>query len=283
MGEKTETQTGDKSDEDAVASLVKDFGSKLQMVSLQAPTEILKKSLEENYGRYVSKELLAKWAGDPLNAPGRLTSSPWPDRIEVSSVSKLSDGEYEVKGEIIEITSAEKVNSGVFAKRPVTLSVKKTDNRWLIYSASLGAYENNSSITYKNTKYGFDFLLPGSWTGYTIVSEKWEGLPAGDSSGEKDIETGPMLSIRHPLWTQEKPRQDIPIMIFTLEQWNMLQQDKFHIGAAPINPSELGRNSGYVFALPARYNYAFPEGYEEVENILNGKPLHPVQGTGQPQ
>jgi len=36
-----------------------------------------------------------------------------------------------------------------------------------------------------------------------------------------------------------------------------LQQEKFHIGAAPINPSELGRNTKYVFALPARYNYAF--------------------------
>ncbi|MDP1086626.1 hypothetical protein Q6245_30140, partial [Klebsiella pneumoniae] len=68
----------------------------------------------------------------------------------------------------------------------------------------------------------------------------------------------PMISIRHPDWTSQNPRQDIPIMIFTLAQWNMLQQDEFHIGAAPINPSELGRNTSYVFARPARYNYAFP-------------------------
>jgi hypothetical protein len=63
-------------------------------------------------------------------------------------------------------------------------------------------------------------------------------------------------------------------MIFTLEQWNSLQKDKFHIGAAPINPSELARNNKYVFALPARYNFAFPKGYEEVENILSSKPIH---------
>ena len=43
--------------------------------------------------------------------------------------------------------------------------------------------------------------------------------------------------------------------------------------AAPINPGELGRNVKYVFALPARYNYAFPTGYQEVEKILEGKPL----------
>lgn len=62
-------------------------------------------------------------------------------------------------------------------------------------------------------------------------------------------------------------------MIFTLAQWNSLKEEKFHIGAAPIGPSELGRNNGYVLALPARYNYAFTTGYEEVEQILNNKPL----------
>lgn len=60
-------------------------------------------------------------------------------------------------------------------------------------------------------------------------------------------------------------------MIFTLRQWN----ENLIVSAAPIGPSELGRNSRYVFALPPRYNYAFPDGYEEVEQILKDKPLHP--------
>ena len=88
-------------------------------------------------------------------------------------------------------------------------------------------------------------------------------------------ETGVMLSIRHPLWTSSSPRQDIPIFIFSLTQWNSLTKEVFHIGAAPIPPSELGRNGRYVFALPARYNYAFPTGYQEVEQILQSNPLHP--------
>jgi hypothetical protein len=62
-------------------------------------------------------------------------------------------------------------------------------------------------------------------------------------------------------------------MVFTLAQWDSLQQGKFHIGAAPINPSELGRNTKYLFALPARYNYAFLVGFEEVAKILEGNPL----------
>lgn len=40
-----------------------------------------------------------------------------------------------------------------------------------------------------------------------------------------------------------------------------------------MGPKELARNSKYLFALPARYNYAFPTGYEEVEKILEGNPL----------
>ncbi|HNX92294.1 MAG TPA: hypothetical protein PKI17_02125, partial [Syntrophomonas sp.] len=132
----------------------------------------------------------------------------------------------------------------------------------------------DKQIIYKNSQYGFTFTLPDTWQGYTIVSEKWEGLAIGS---QEITATGPVLSIRHPQWTKENPRQDIPIMIFTLAQWQDLQQEKFHIGAAPMGPSELGRSDKFVFALPARYNYAFPTGYEEVENILAAKPLKPIE------
>jgi len=127
--------------------------------------------------------------------------------------------------------------------------------------------------TYTNKEYGFQFSLPKSWAGYSIVPDTWKGYAPGTSDGTV-AEQGPLISIRHPRWTAEIPRQDIPIMVFTIQQWNLLQQDKFHIGAAPIGPRELGRNAQYVFALPARYNYAFPAGYEEVETILANNPLH---------
>jgi len=38
-------------------------------------------------------------------------------------------------------------------------------------------------------------------------------------------------------------------------------------------PTELGRNSKYVFALPARYNYSYPTGWEEVDQIMKNNPL----------
>lgn len=131
----------------------------------------------------------------------------------------------------------------------------------------------SQAVSYQNTEYGFKFSLPDSWRGYTIVTDKWIGNAVGDAVGSSQAETGPLLSIRHPKWTAKDPRQDIPIMIFTLAQWNALGQDKFHIGAAPVGPRELGRNQAYVFALPARYNFAFLTGFEEVEAILNNHPL----------
>lgn len=134
-----------------------------------------------------------------------------------------------------------------------------------------------AALEYQNDRYGFSFTLPESWKGYSIVAGNWQSNP-----GDAKVEEGPALSIRHPQWTSQNPRQDIPVMIFTLSQWNSLLRDEFHIGAAPVNPARLGYNANYVFALPARYNYAFLTGWEEVENILQGNPLHPLLSFSQP-
>lgn len=131
----------------------------------------------------------------------------------------------------------------------------------------------SSHVVYKNTQYGFDFILPENWKGYSIANEQWKGTPL--DSTQKIAPAGPQVLIRSPKWTKQNPTQDIPIMVFKLQQWQELQQNKFSVSAAPIPPSELGQNSKYVFALPPRYNFAFLPGYQEVEQILQGKPLHP--------
>ncbi|ODA40212.1 DUF4309 domain-containing protein [Desulfosporosinus sp. BG] len=163
-------------------------------------------------------------------------------------------------------------------KDPTTNSQQTTNDN--LSTAPSSSSTDLNSIIYKNAQYGFNFTLPKSWKGYSIMSTKWEGLTQeGKQTGETMLETGPMISIRHPQWTPETPRQDIPILIFTLNQWNSLQQGVFHIGAAPIGPSELGGNNSYVFALPARYNFAYLPGYKEVETILGSNPLQTTQIT----
>ena len=131
---------------------------------------------------------------------------------------------------------------------------------------------NQTGIEYTNNQYGFSFALPKDWKDYSIATSTWEGWASG-LPGNVLSAQGPIVSIRYPNWTAQNLYQDNPIMIFTLSQWNSLESDQFHIGAAPINPSELGQNSKYVFALPARYNYAYPTGWQEVQNILSANPL----------
>jgi hypothetical protein len=128
---------------DAIVALVEGFGNKLQRVSLQAPKDAVLKSIQENYSEFVSQGLMDEWKSDPFKAPGRLTSSPWPDRIEILSIEKLSEDMYQVNGEIIEITSVDMADGGFSARRPINLLVKKTGEKWLIDSLTLDEYEKN--------------------------------------------------------------------------------------------------------------------------------------------
>jgi hypothetical protein len=68
---------------------------------------------------------------------------------------------------------------------------------------------------YANKHYGFTFTLPNSWKGFSILVSDWSGF---DSRDNEIKEHGPEFTIRHPLWTEADPRQDIPIMVFTHAQ-----------------------------------------------------------------
>jgi hypothetical protein len=130
-------------------------------------------------------------------------------------------------------------------------------------------------IEYSNTKYGFSFSLPEGWKGYTIVIDRWEG-----NDREKGaVDHGPVVRIRHPEWTKESPRQDIPIMVFTLAQWDSIEQGNFVFSAAPVRPLELGRNKKYVFALSPSFDNGDVAGGKEVNQILRHGPLHPLWST----
>jgi len=125
-------------------------------------------------------------------------------------------------------------------------------------------------IVYHNTHYGFCFLLPADWKGYTIVTEKWRGAVLDSQK----TESGPQLLIRNPKWTKADPWQDIPIMIFTPSQWQIVAADNLAVSAAPIGPSELGRNKSYVFALPPRWiGFADAKGTDEVQTLMNQNPF----------
>jgi hypothetical protein len=130
---------------------------------------------------------------------------------------------------------------------------------------------DDSPVIYKNAEYGFTFSLPADWKGYSIVKSSWKGYPLASTTPQ----AGVTLLIRNPNWTSSVHYEDIPIMIFTISEWNSYAAGDFSTSAAPFPASELGRNNRYVFALPPRWDYDFSQGYQEAENILNAKSLHP--------
>jgi hypothetical protein len=113
-----------------------------------------------------------------------------------------------------------------------------------------------TTSVYTNTTYRFTLILPESWKGYRVATST--------------IPFGYAVTLRHPLWTNKNPYMDIPILIYPISQWHEWEKNNFegYPTAAPIGPTERGRNSQYVFATAPRYNYSFALGWEIVEDIV---------------
>lgn len=109
-----------------VAEVVVEFGARLQHVSLLAPDAA--DQIEDQYAEFVHPDLLAAWMADPQSAPGRLTSSPWPDRIEVASLEADGESRYVVQAEVIEATS----DNPEMDRYSIQLTLEDIDGQWLI-------------------------------------------------------------------------------------------------------------------------------------------------------
>lgn len=125
----------DSEDISKIVSAVNYFGDALKNVSLLSETAAT--DIEANYKDFLSPDLLNQWKENPSSALGRVTLSPLPDRIEINGIEKVSDAEYLIKGNIIEMINAEETQEGVAGKREVTINVQKINGKWLIAAVSL--------------------------------------------------------------------------------------------------------------------------------------------------
>jgi hypothetical protein len=156
-----------------------------------------------------------------------------------------------------------------------------TLSAWAQQATSSGQQHQNpktrgGSVEFRDTKYGFVFTLPESWKGYQVLWSEWSGSVLGDNGRVDHVLRGPEFAIRHPRWTHENPREDMPILTYTIAQW---KEDPI-VSAAPFGPGEIGRNSKYVFAIPPRWNYDFAEGWEEASKILTSRSFHTFAPAG---
>lgn len=114
-------------------------------------------------------------------------------------------------------------------------------------------------LAYKNSTYNFAFYLPDAWRGYSVLSGEWGGGSAH----------GPIIILRNPQWRGDKPSQDIPILVFTRDQWDA-SQGQPNDGYPGGVEYEIGHNSKYVFAIWSRYNADDSViGWEETGDIVS--------------
>jgi hypothetical protein len=126
----TQTIANPMTEEIAIRNLVESFGKRLQNVSLLAPDAA--QEMQKQYSEFVSPALLEMWMDNVYNAPGRTVSSPWPDRIEITTLTRERSDRYVITGFIIEVTSVEMVNGGAAAKIPIRVVVQKVQGSWFI-------------------------------------------------------------------------------------------------------------------------------------------------------
>ncbi len=132
-------ETMTEEDKVMIKEVVTSFGNKLKNVSLTQEEEALKEAIKTEYGEFLSPLLLERFLNDPTHAPGKLVSSPWPERIEILDMYRSGDY-YDVSGEIILWTSEEAVEgSGNAGKEPIFLTLVNMNGKWLIaeYQTSL--------------------------------------------------------------------------------------------------------------------------------------------------
>lgn len=156
-------------DDAAIRLRIEQFGGLMRNISLLSPDAAAQ--IQAQYAMYATPELVGQWVANPSEAPGRKTSSPWPDHINVVSVVPKASGaafqSYQVEVNVVEVTSAQggTAAAGVY---PVSVGVEKRNGQWMITSWTPGAYSE----------------LPQQVT----IDGIWECLPHKDKTGPQTME-----------------------------------------------------------------------------------------------
>lgn len=148
-------QNTQNQDEMAVKNTVLDFGSALKNVSLLSPT--VGDDMKKNYGNYLTQELLNIWEANPKQALGKITSSPWPENIEILGLRQLDANTYIVAGQINLLAS-----SGPAGSQPIGFIIVKSNGKWLI---------SNAALTYSAD--GVEFEYPVNLPAKYVSAQNW--------------------------------------------------------------------------------------------------------------
>ena len=122
----------------AAENAVKEFGDKLQLVTIGAGSETLAETLQVHYGNLVDPALLEQWSGEPLEILGRRADSLWADRIEIDSTEQLESGVYRVLGKVMGVAPDDE-SAEVKGTRLIAVTVENKEGVWIITDIILGS------------------------------------------------------------------------------------------------------------------------------------------------
>jgi hypothetical protein len=130
----------------AARNVVLQFGARLKQVPLLAPDSTRTRAIQSQYAGLVSPLLLADWSDNPRHAAGRLTSSPWPERIEIRTMARKSNRVFVVDGEIVERTSADSASES--GRIQVRMALWRAGRRWMIQDYAQGPPESPAATAH---------------------------------------------------------------------------------------------------------------------------------------
>jgi hypothetical protein len=185
-------------EDSTVRAVVEHFGSLMKNVSLLAPDASVQ--IQGQYAAYVAPELLAVWKANPESAPGRKTSSPWPEKINVVSIIPAGVGVYSVEANVVEFTNASGGPTPA-AVYPTSMRVENRGGQWLISLWHEGAY---SELPHSQTIVGFWECLPHKDTSGPQTTECAFGIAKDQSHGHYAVDTSLMSTypVDYPTGTQ---------------------------------------------------------------------------------
>jgi len=128
------TSPPNEADINAIYQVVGEFGARLKNVDLSAPKQDILTAVDLNLRQLITDRLYQAFVQDPSTIPGKPAEGPWPDRIQIDSVKKLSSTSYTVVGKVKLMTSTQTATGGVAGQSPIiiTLMLNKVDDNWLI-------------------------------------------------------------------------------------------------------------------------------------------------------
>jgi membrane-bound inhibitor of C-type lysozyme len=120
-----------KANKQRIKKVVAGFGARLQQVSLLAPGAA--KAMSRVYAPFVTPQLISQWKKDLQKAPGRRTSSPWPDHFVINSIQP-GGVVYSVDATLVLMTSNEVEYGGNAGTKRIEMTLAKRDGKWKIAS-----------------------------------------------------------------------------------------------------------------------------------------------------